>query len=315
MNQPSSTKRPTLRVLVVDDDVDTADSFGLLLRMWGYDAYVCYGPAEALDVVAAAAPHAVLLDIGLPEMDGYELARCLREQPGGDEMLLIAVTGYVSAADRRKAEMAGFDYHFAKPVEFAELHDLLRDLEASRNGGWRKSREGTGQQPLHQGLPASSGSGGANSDHISKEASMLSTMRELVSAALLPAMLTLLLTTNPAQAQNGACQGLQSGFNSQLTSTQLQALLQQQIAQLQTQLQQLQSGQTTLPANSQLTSAQVQMLLQQRISYLQARLQQLQTGQAASSQQTGQLTASQYQALVQQQAAQAVQLRALRTRR
>ena len=288
MNQPSSTRRPATRVLVVDDDADTADSFGLLLRFWGYDACVCYGPAEALDAVAAEAPDAVLLDIGLPGMNGYEVARRLRGQAGGDALLLIAITGYVTAADHRKAEAAGFDYHFAKPVEFDELHDVLRDLEPSR---------------VHVPM----------TNDTSKEAGMFSSIRESVVAALFPAVLALLVTANPAQAQNGGCQGLQNGSGSQVTSTQLQALLQQQIAQLQTQLQQLQNGQITLLSNSTLTSAQVQTLLQQRISLLQTRLQQLQTGQATSTQ-SGQLTASQYQALLQQQAAQALQQRALQAR-
>ena len=141
MNPSSSTKRHALRVLVVDNDVDTADSLGLLLRLWGYDTSVCYGPAEALEAVAEVDPQAVLLDIALPGMDGYEVARRLRGRTGGNEILLIAVTGYATAADRRKAQAAGFDDHFPKPVELDALHGLLLDWEASRSARRRKAAE------------------------------------------------------------------------------------------------------------------------------------------------------------------------------
>jgi len=116
----------SLRILIVDDNVDAADSIAMLLGMEGHQTRTVNTARAALLAVPDFAPDVVLLDIGLPEMDGYEVARRLRAQNGQDEMRLVAVTGYGQPADRRRSQAAGFDEHLVKPVEPALLNELLR---------------------------------------------------------------------------------------------------------------------------------------------------------------------------------------------
>jgi CheY-like chemotaxis protein len=116
-------------VLVVDDNVDAADSLVALLEMWGHEAHARHdGPAVA-SAVSALRPEVVLLDIGLPGMDGYEVARQLRDLPGEPAPLLVAITGYGQPEDRRRSESAGFDVHLTKPVDPERLRELLADLD------------------------------------------------------------------------------------------------------------------------------------------------------------------------------------------
>jgi len=119
-----------LRILVVDDNVDAADSIAMLLNMEGHDTRAVNTARAALLAVPEFQPEVVLLDIGLPEMDGYEVARRLRAQNGKHRMRLVAVTGYGQPADRRRAQAAGFDEHMVKPVEPAALQDFLRGVQA-----------------------------------------------------------------------------------------------------------------------------------------------------------------------------------------
>jgi CheY-like chemotaxis protein len=119
---------PTLRVLVVDDNTDAADSLGLLVRLWGHDARVAYDGAGVLETAAAYRPDAILLDIGLPRVDGYSLARQLRQRPDLGGIRLIAVTGYADPEHRARSTEAGFDHYLVKPVDPAELEALLRTL-------------------------------------------------------------------------------------------------------------------------------------------------------------------------------------------
>jgi PAS domain S-box-containing protein len=119
-----------LRILVVDDNVDAADSIAMLLNMEGHDTRAVNTARAALLAVPEFQPEVVLLDIGLPEMDGYEVARRLRAQNGKGRMRLVAVTGYGQPADRRRAQAAGFDEHMVKPVEPAVLQDFLRSVQA-----------------------------------------------------------------------------------------------------------------------------------------------------------------------------------------
>ncbi|HEY1377292.1 MAG TPA: ATP-binding protein [Gemmataceae bacterium] len=114
----------SLRVLVVDDNVDAAESLAVLLRAAGHDARTAHSGPEAV-AAAAVRPTAVVLDIGLPGMDGYAVARELRRRPETAGAKLIALTGYGQDADRDKAREAGFDHHLTKPVEFDELQRLL----------------------------------------------------------------------------------------------------------------------------------------------------------------------------------------------
>jgi len=123
---PSEVKAPALvasgqckRVLVVDDNRDAADTLSLLLRIHGHDVKTAYGGDEALRIAEAWHPDLVLLDIGLPVLDGYQVARSLRAR--GMTANLIAVTGYGQPEDVRRARDAGFDAHMVKPVDFDRL--------------------------------------------------------------------------------------------------------------------------------------------------------------------------------------------------
>jgi CheY-like chemotaxis protein len=118
----------TRRVLVVDDNHDSADSLKLLLQIWGHQAQCAYGSDEAMSAVEAFAPDVVLLDIGLPGMNGYDLAQRLRELPHGRSATLVAVTGYSRAEDRERSAAAGFEHHLVKPVDPAALEAFMREL-------------------------------------------------------------------------------------------------------------------------------------------------------------------------------------------
>jgi CheY-like chemotaxis protein len=114
------------RVLVVDDNRDAAETLGLALRYSGYDVVTTTLPQEALDRVRATPFDAAVLDIGMPVIDGYELAALIRRELGVDAPRLIALTGYGQASDRAKALSSGFDEHMVKPID---LDQLARTLE------------------------------------------------------------------------------------------------------------------------------------------------------------------------------------------
>jgi PAS domain S-box-containing protein len=117
-----------LRVLVVDDNKDTADSAAMLLRGAGHDVRVTYSGPAALEAAQAHKPDAVLLDLGLPEIDGYEVARRLRRNPHLKKVLLVALSGYGQEADRQRSHEAGFDVHLVKPVEMDKVQETLAAL-------------------------------------------------------------------------------------------------------------------------------------------------------------------------------------------
>jgi CheY-like chemotaxis protein len=116
---------------VVDDNQDGAEMLAELLAGRGYDTRVAHDALAALEVAAEFTPHFALLDIGLPVMDGYELAARLRELPGLAGLSLIAVTGYSRKEDRRRTLEAGFHLHLVKPIDMAMLETTLRAH------GWR----------------------------------------------------------------------------------------------------------------------------------------------------------------------------------
>jgi two-component system CheB/CheR fusion protein len=113
------------RVLIVDDNLDSAESMAFLVRSWGHDVSVVHDGTAALERIADFKPEAALVDIGLPDMNGYELARRLRSGSNGSNLHLIAITGYGRAEDRATARDAGFDVHLVKPAEPAELERVL----------------------------------------------------------------------------------------------------------------------------------------------------------------------------------------------
>ena len=115
-----------LRVLVVDDNEDAASALGELLALQGHEVSVVFGAPEALAQEPVFAPQICLLDIGLPGMDGYELAQRLRRQSSNRALRLVAITGYGQDSDRRRAAEAGFDHHLTKPVDPRVLDELLR---------------------------------------------------------------------------------------------------------------------------------------------------------------------------------------------
>ncbi len=114
-----------LRVLVVDDNVDAADSLCTLLRLWGYDARAAYDGPAGLEVASALLPDCLVLDIGLPGLDGYELAQRLRAHPRLSRAKLVALSAY---SDGERARAAGFDYQLVKPADPEELEALLQML-------------------------------------------------------------------------------------------------------------------------------------------------------------------------------------------
>jgi signal transduction histidine kinase/ActR/RegA family two-component response regulator len=128
MDEPAeraAVSRPR-RVLIVDDNVDAAETLGVLLRRRGHDVEVVHDGAAGLLRARQRHPEVVLLDIGLPGgMDGYEVARRLRQEPGMQQALLVAVTGFGQEEDRRQAQASGFDCHLVKPAEPEELQRIL----------------------------------------------------------------------------------------------------------------------------------------------------------------------------------------------
>jgi len=123
--------RPSLRVLVVDDNLDVTLSMEMLLKAQGHDVRVAYDGPAALKLALEFLPHVALLDIGLPGMNGYELAREMREEPTLRNVVLVAATGYGQMSDRQLSLAAEFDHHLVKPAVFAELKSILAGIAAS----------------------------------------------------------------------------------------------------------------------------------------------------------------------------------------
>jgi len=122
---PAALAAP-LRVLVVDDSLDTAETMSLALELFGCETRMAHTAAAALELAAEFTPDVALLDIGLPDYNGYELARRLRALPSGLDTTLIAATGWGQEKDRTLALAAGFDHHLTKPIDFEQLRLLLR---------------------------------------------------------------------------------------------------------------------------------------------------------------------------------------------
>ncbi len=120
-----------LHVLIVEDNVDSADTMSMLLRLYGHDVQLARNGESALKMASTARPDVVLLDIGLPGIDGYEVARRLRERPDFKDVTLCALTGYTpSESDRQRQQETGFDHYYVKPVELAKLLKLFETVGA-----------------------------------------------------------------------------------------------------------------------------------------------------------------------------------------
>ena len=128
---PARAGQP-VQVLVVDDNRDAADSLQTLFQLEGYAATVAYGGAQALAAVEMVWPQLVVMDLGMPDMDGYEAARQIRQRAQGRDVLMIALTGWGQGEARARTEQAGFDHHLTKPVDFDAIAALLEQHLAQR---------------------------------------------------------------------------------------------------------------------------------------------------------------------------------------
>jgi signal transduction histidine kinase len=123
----TDTAKP-IRILVVDDNQDSADSLGLLLKLMGNEVRVVHDGRAAVEVANEFEPRVLLLDIGLPDLNGLEAAKRIRQQPWARQALMIAVTGWGEAVDRQRSKQAGFDHHLVKPLDPDVLTNLLKSL-------------------------------------------------------------------------------------------------------------------------------------------------------------------------------------------
>lgn len=113
------------RVLLVDDSVDAAEAMSMLLETLGHEVRTLHDGPSALAAVDEFAPEVVILDIGLPGMDGFQIAREMRTRPSTKTALMIALTGYGGESDRQRSRDAGFDFHLVKPVSFTAIEDVI----------------------------------------------------------------------------------------------------------------------------------------------------------------------------------------------
>jgi two-component system, OmpR family, response regulator len=121
------TPAQTRRVLLVDDSIDAAEAMSMLLETLGHQVRTMYDGPSALAMCDEFAPEVVILDIGLPGMNGFEVAKAMRLRPATQTALLIALTGYGDESDRKKARDAGFDHHLVKPVSFTAIEAVIAD--------------------------------------------------------------------------------------------------------------------------------------------------------------------------------------------
>jgi len=119
------------RILVVDDNRDSASTLAILLRLMGNVTQTANDGLEAVEAASDFRPDVVLMDIGLPKLDGYEACRRIRQQPGGADMVVVAVTGWGQDEDRERSSEAGFDHHLVKPVDQATLAEILASVTSS----------------------------------------------------------------------------------------------------------------------------------------------------------------------------------------
>jgi CheY-like chemotaxis protein len=119
---------PSLAVLVVDDNVDMASSLAILLRESGHDVQTAYDGPGALEAVRKFRPDVALLDVGLPELDGFEVAKRIRQQPILKKVVLVAMTGYGKESDRQRSQEAGFDHYLIKPTKFEKVQEILASV-------------------------------------------------------------------------------------------------------------------------------------------------------------------------------------------
>ena len=123
----------SLRVLLVDDQPDLLSMLDLMMQRRQYEVRTCQSASEALKTASEWAPHVVVSDIGMPEMDGYEMMQTMREKPQFGPFRAIALTGYDLQTDGDRAKNAGYDAHMAKPIEFGQLFEMIESLAGQIN--------------------------------------------------------------------------------------------------------------------------------------------------------------------------------------
>ena len=129
---PGVSAGRALQVLIVEDNVDSGDTLSMLLRLYGHEVRVARSGETALKLASSALPDVVLLDIGLPGMDGYEVAKRLRDRPDFKNVVMCALTGYTpSESDRHRQTETGFDHYYVKPVDLAKLQELFATIQQS----------------------------------------------------------------------------------------------------------------------------------------------------------------------------------------
>jgi len=121
----AETSARPLQILIVEDNPDTADSFSRLLGACGHNCRIVHSGWNVLQTALGFRPQVILLDIALPGITGYEIARELRQHPALKDVALIAISGYAQDSDRQRSLDAGFDHHLSKPVDFEALRELL----------------------------------------------------------------------------------------------------------------------------------------------------------------------------------------------
>ena len=115
------------RILVADDNIDAASSLGMLLEMMGHEVCIVHDGVEAVEKATTFRPDIILLDLGMPQLNGYEACARIREQPSNKRTLIVALTGWTQEDKKQRSQRAGFDLHLIKPVELPALEQLLRD--------------------------------------------------------------------------------------------------------------------------------------------------------------------------------------------
>lgn len=118
-------QQQAIRILIIDDWVDITSTMSDLLELWGYQTRVAHDGLKALEIAQDFQPQVVLLDIGIPKLNGYEVARRLRHELGLLKTLIIAISGYSKGENHQESQAAGFDHHLVKPVDLQELTRLL----------------------------------------------------------------------------------------------------------------------------------------------------------------------------------------------
>src|SRR5258706_5127563 len=120
------------RILVADDNSDAASSLGMLLEMMGHEVCIVHDGVEAVAKASTFGPDIILLDLGMPQLNGYEACSRIRAQPSNKGTLIVALTGWTQDDKKQRSQQAGFDLHLIKPVELPALEKLLREYPANR---------------------------------------------------------------------------------------------------------------------------------------------------------------------------------------